>query len=75
MQEGGLHPLTTPLHGNLPKATDRLGKLNAIVPGDYLFGRCIMSLIDVLTYFPRLIGFLITFPLRAFGLDFDWGIR
>ena len=34
-----------------------------------------MSFIDVLTFLPRLIGFLLTFPLRAFGLDFDWGIR
>ncbi len=75
MQEGGLRPLATPLRGNSPKAIDRLGKLDAIVPRAYLFGRCIMSLFAVLTYFPRLIGFLITFPLRAFGLDFDWGIR
>ena len=34
-----------------------------------------MFFIDVLTFLPRLIGFLVTFPLRAFGLDFDWGIR
>ncbi len=27
------------------------------------------------TFLPRLIGFLITFPLRFLGLDFDWGIR
>jgi hypothetical protein len=26
-------------------------------------------------FIPRLLGFLITFPLRLFGLDFDWGIR
>lgn len=26
-------------------------------------------------YIPRLIGFVLTFPLRAFGVDFDWGIR
>ncbi len=27
------------------------------------------------TFIPRLLGFLITFPLRWIGLDFDWGIR
>lgn len=26
-------------------------------------------------FIPRLVGFLVTFPLRFFGLDFDWGIR
>lgn len=26
-------------------------------------------------FVPRLIGFLITFPLRFLGMDFDWGIR
>lgn len=26
-------------------------------------------------YIPRLLGFLITWPLRLFGIDFDWGIR
>lgn len=30
---------------------------------------------EVLTYLPRLILFLITFPLRWLGADFDWGIR
>ncbi len=30
---------------------------------------------ELWTYFPRLIGFLITIPLRFFGIDFDWGIR
>ena len=34
-----------------------------------------MSFIELITFFPRLFGFLVTFPLRAFGLDFDWGIR
>jgi len=34
-----------------------------------------MDLVDLLTYLPRLIGFLLTFPLRSLGLDFDWGIR
>lgn len=34
-----------------------------------------MSFFELLTFFPRLIGFIVTFPLRAFGLDFDWGIR
>ena len=34
-----------------------------------------MSLFELLTFFPRLIGFLVTFPLRLFGLDFDFGIR
>lgn len=34
-----------------------------------------MSFEAFFTYIPRLIGFLFTFPLRAFGLDFDWGIR
>lgn len=29
----------------------------------------------VWTFLPRLLGFLITFPLRFFGMDFDWGIR
>lgn len=32
-------------------------------------------ILEVLTFFPRLIGFIFTFPLRAFGFDFDWGIR
>lgn len=32
-------------------------------------------LADILTWYPRFLGFLITFPLRWFGLDFDWGIR
>ncbi len=32
-------------------------------------------ILNVLTYFPRLVLFLVTFPLRAFGVDFDWGIR
>lgn len=26
-------------------------------------------------FLPRLIGFIVTFPLRLFGIDFDWGIR
>lgn len=27
------------------------------------------------TFLPRLVGFLITLPLRIFfGMDFDWGI-
>jgi hypothetical protein len=26
-------------------------------------------------FIPRLLGFLVTFPLRLFGVDFDWGIR
>ena len=34
-----------------------------------------MFLFEALTFLPRLFGFLVTFPLRAFGLDFDWGIR
>lgn len=34
-----------------------------------------MFLFQLLTFVPRLIGFLVTFPLRAFGLDFDFGIR
>lgn len=34
-----------------------------------------MSFLDFLTFIPRLIGFLLTFPLRLFGIDFDWGIR
>lgn len=34
-----------------------------------------MSFAEIITYIPRLIGFLLTFPLRALGLDFDWGIR
>ena len=25
-------------------------------------------------YIPRLIGFIVTFPLRLLGMDFDWGI-
>lgn len=27
------------------------------------------------TYLPRLFGFLLTYPLRWIGFDFDWGIR
>ncbi len=35
-----------------------------------------MSLVEFLTYAPRLIGFLLTLPIRwLFGVDFDWGIR
>ena len=35
-----------------------------------------MSLVEFLTYGPRLIGFLLTLPIRwIFGVDFDWGIR
>lgn len=26
-------------------------------------------------FLPRLLGFLLTFPLRIFGMDFDWGVR
>ena len=35
----------------------------------------IMSFEAWFLYLPRLIGFLITFPLRLLGFDFDWGIR
>ena len=31
--------------------------------------------LEILTFFPRLLGFLVTFPIRIFGVDFDWGIR
>lgn len=35
-----------------------------------------MSFEALWLFLPRLIGFLITFPLRiVFGVDFDWGIR
>jgi hypothetical protein len=35
-----------------------------------------MALEQFWTFIPRLIGFLLTFPLRVFfGVDFDWGIR
>jgi len=34
-----------------------------------------MDFLDIITFVPRLIGFILTFPLRALGLDFDWGIR
>lgn len=34
-----------------------------------------MSFEEFWTYLPRLFGFILTFPLRAFGLDFDWNIR
>lgn len=34
-----------------------------------------MVVLEALTLFPRLILFAITFPLRFFGADFDWGIR
>lgn len=28
------------------------------------------------TLLPRLIGFMLTYPIRViFGVDFDWGIR
>ena len=30
---------------------------------------------EILTFLPRLLGFLISFPIRIFGVDFDWGIR
>ncbi len=32
-------------------------------------------LLEIITFLPRLFGFLVTFPLRIFGIDFDWGIR
>jgi hypothetical protein len=31
--------------------------------------------LEILTFLPRLLGFLISFPIRIFGVDFDWGIR
>lgn len=31
--------------------------------------------VALLTFVPRLLGFLVTFPLRFFGFDFNWGIR
>jgi len=31
--------------------------------------------VELLTFPLRLVLFLVTFPLRFFGLDFDWGIR
>jgi len=35
-----------------------------------------MSFEEFITYPIRLLGFLITLPLRRiFGIDFDWGIR
>lgn len=35
-----------------------------------------MSFEELFTYIPRLIGFLLTYPIRIiFGVDFDWGIR
>ena len=33
-----------------------------------------MSFEQLWTFIPRLIGFLITYPLRFLGIDFDWGI-
>lgn len=33
-----------------------------------------MSFEEFWTFIPRLIGFLLTYPLRWFGLDFNWGI-
>ena len=33
-----------------------------------------MSLEEFWLYIPRLIGFLVTYPLRLLGMDFDWGI-
>lgn len=36
----------------------------------------LMSFEEIFTYIPRLIGFLLTLPIRwIFGVDFDWGIR
>lgn len=35
-----------------------------------------MSIEELWLYIPRLIGFLVTYPIRViFGIDFDWGIR
>jgi hypothetical protein len=48
----------------------------ARVAGTSVEGVWIMdSLGDILTFLPRLFLFVITFPLRFLGLDFDWGIR
>jgi hypothetical protein len=33
-----------------------------------------MDFVEILTYLPRLFLFLVTYPLRFFGVDFDWGI-
>ena len=33
-----------------------------------------MSFEEIWLTIPRLIGFLLTYPLRFFGIDFDWGI-
>jgi hypothetical protein len=38
-------------------------------------GGSAMSFEEIFLLLPRLIGFLITFPLRLLGIDFDWGIR
>lgn len=35
-----------------------------------------MSFEAFFTFLPRLLGFLLTYPIRViFGIDFDWGIR
>jgi len=33
-----------------------------------------MSIEELFLFLPRLIGYLITFPLRLLGIDFDWGV-
>jgi len=33
-----------------------------------------MNIEEMWLFIPRLIGFLLTWPLRLFGMDFDWGI-
>jgi len=33
-----------------------------------------MNIVEILTFIPRLVLFVITLPLRLFGIDFDWGM-
>ena len=43
-------------------------------PGARKDGLAMDGLAEILTFLPRLIMFLVTYPLRFFGMDFDWGI-
>ena len=43
-------------------------------PGARKDGLAMDGFAEILTFLPRLIMFLVTYPLRFFGMDFDWGI-
>jgi len=33
-----------------------------------------MNVVEILTFIPRVVLFVVTLPLRLLGFDFDWGI-